>query len=128
MAELLVRTVDAAHADPAKDRWCYKRGDAVLVMPDGHGWGRMESKPVWVAEGRDPVDWPGGFYVVRLPDLNVGAAAAYVAEDADRRRAWTLDLADLERRSTDSGRDTLNLDGEITRNFSEVSGSLTLKV
>lgn len=43
MAELLVKAVDAVHADAVKDaRGSYKRGDVVVVMPDGHTWGREE--------------------------------------------------------------------------------------
>lgn len=45
MAEILVRWTDNTHADPAKDAWCYKRGDVVVVMPDGHEWGRKEGPP-----------------------------------------------------------------------------------
>lgn len=42
MCELLVKAVDASHADPLIDRHCYKRGDVVVVMPDGHEWGAGE--------------------------------------------------------------------------------------
>ncbi len=45
MAELLIRLRDNTHTDPAKDRMCYKRGDIVVVMPDGHQWGRAEGLP-----------------------------------------------------------------------------------
>ena len=43
MCELLVKAVDANHPDPDTDhRGCYKRGDIVVVMPDGHQWGAGE--------------------------------------------------------------------------------------
>ncbi|MCP4126928.1 MAG: hypothetical protein GY753_07690 [Gammaproteobacteria bacterium] len=46
MAELLIKAVDYAHADPEKDRCgAYKRGDVVVVMPDGHVWGGAEGLP-----------------------------------------------------------------------------------
>lgn len=46
MAELLIRPVNNFHADPVKDRrGSYKRGDPVVVMPDGHKWGREERLP-----------------------------------------------------------------------------------
>ena len=45
MAELLIRLKDNTHADPVKDRMCYKQGDVVVVKPDGHVWGRAEGLP-----------------------------------------------------------------------------------
>ncbi|MFQ5354613.1 MAG: hypothetical protein ACE5DR_06665, partial [Thermodesulfobacteriota bacterium] len=45
MAELLIRLKDNTHSDAVKDRMCYKRGDVVVVMPDGHEWGRAEGLP-----------------------------------------------------------------------------------
>lgn len=46
MSEILIKAIDAKHRDPAKDsRGCYKRGDPVLVMPDGQIWGRLETIP-----------------------------------------------------------------------------------
>jgi len=67
MAELLIRTQNNAHVDPRKDRATYKRGDVVVVMPDGHVWGRLESKQQWVSEGLPENAWPGGFVVVKVP-------------------------------------------------------------
>lgn len=43
MARLLVKAID--HTHPATDidrQGAYKRGDVVVVMPDGHVWGRAE--------------------------------------------------------------------------------------
>jgi len=46
MGTLLIKAVDSRHRDPVKDaRGCYKRGDPVLAMPDGHRWGRLETLP-----------------------------------------------------------------------------------
>jgi len=45
MAELLIRLKNNTNADPVKDRMCYKRGDIVVVKPDGHHWGRAEGLP-----------------------------------------------------------------------------------
>jgi len=45
MAELLIRLKNNTHPDAVKDRMCYKRGDIVVVMPDGHQWGRAEGLP-----------------------------------------------------------------------------------
>ncbi len=58
MAELLVRTKDNAHRHPDKDRAAYKRGDVVVIMPDGHKWGRMESLKQWTNEGLPADAWP----------------------------------------------------------------------
>ncbi len=40
--ELLIRRKNKADPDPVKDQMLYKKGDIVVVMPDGHEWGRME--------------------------------------------------------------------------------------
>lgn len=46
MAELLIKAIDAKHRDAVEDaRGCYKRGDPVLVMPDGQQWGSLETIP-----------------------------------------------------------------------------------
>lgn len=45
MAELLIKLKNNAHSNSAKDRMCYKRGDIVVYMPDGHVWGKEESLP-----------------------------------------------------------------------------------
>lgn len=65
MAELLIKAVDATHADPEKDvRGCYKRGDIVLAMPDGHEWGAKEGLPTFV--------------IVKVPGLNHTKVQAYL--------------------------------------------------
>lgn len=57
MAELLIKARNAQHADPDKDRrGCYKRGDIVVVMPDGHAWGAKEGLP--------------NFVKIKIPGLN----------------------------------------------------------
>jgi len=43
MCELLVKAIDANHPDPVIDlAGSYKRGDVVVIMPDGHTWGTGE--------------------------------------------------------------------------------------
>lgn len=55
MARLLVKAVDYTHTDPEIDkRGAYKRGDVVVVMPDGHVWGNAEDLPKF-----ERVDLPG---------------------------------------------------------------------
>lgn len=64
MAELLVKSIDATHPDPAVDRvGCYKIGDIVAVQPDGHPWGGCECLPT--------------FLVVRIPGLSLEDALRY---------------------------------------------------
>lgn len=60
MAELLIKAIDATHSDPTKDAACYKRGDIVLVRPDGMTWGNKEVIP--------PADG-GKFVVVKITDV-----------------------------------------------------------
>lgn len=56
MAELLIKAVDATHPDPVKDlRGCYKKGDVVVIKPDGWSWGKEELKKE-------------KFYILRIPD------------------------------------------------------------
>jgi hypothetical protein len=46
MAILLIKAVNATHADPTKDlRGCYKRGDIVGVAPDDWTFGALEVLP-----------------------------------------------------------------------------------
>lgn len=46
MTSILIKAVDASHPDPIEDaRGCHKRGDPVVVMPDHHVWGRLETIP-----------------------------------------------------------------------------------
>jgi hypothetical protein len=72
MAELLVKLTDATNADPVKDaQGCYKRGDVVVVMPDGHVWGRQEGPPT--------------FCVVKVPGLSVEDARKYTEPQVEQR-------------------------------------------
>jgi hypothetical protein len=74
MAKILIRTVDGGNA------LRYMRGDAVIVRPDDHVWGRYESLEVWIAEGRDRAEWPDEFAVLELTGLNEVTARAYLEE------------------------------------------------
>lgn len=77
MAEILVKAVSVAHPDPEKDRrGTHKKGDLVVVMPDGHPWGAREGPPrfvrvlcpeVTVEQVRDRVEpwrWRPSFEIV----------------------------------------------------------------
>lgn len=46
--EILIKALDASHPDSGEDeRGCFKRGDPVAFMPDGHEWGRCEGAPTF---------------------------------------------------------------------------------
>jgi hypothetical protein len=48
MAEILIKAISVTNTDLVKDRrGCYKRGDPVVAVPDGHRWGRLETLPIF---------------------------------------------------------------------------------
>lgn len=64
MCELLVKAISVTHPDPDTDSaGCYKKGDIVVVMPDGHGWGAKEGLPA--------------FILVKIPGLDETTVANY---------------------------------------------------
>lgn len=87
MAEFLIKAVDAGNINPEKDRACYRRGDIVVVMPDGHVWGRQEGLPK--------------FYQVSIPGLSVELAKKVIESEMDAenkfvaRRKWGLLINNL---------------------------------
>jgi hypothetical protein len=66
MAEFLVKARDPIDLpkDEEKRNRCYRRGDIVVVMPDGHEWGKEERLPK--------------FMVVKIPGLSVETAKKYI--------------------------------------------------
>jgi hypothetical protein len=61
MAELLIKAISAAHADPVKDaRGCYKQGDVAAIFDNGHEWGAEEGLPK--------------FWIIKLPNITVAEA------------------------------------------------------
>lgn len=76
MAELLILNRDAT-----PERRSYKRGDIVVVMPDGHEWGNAEGLPDFV-RGR----LPGvPIETLRMPHETPAAESAALAVRAIRR-------------------------------------------
>lgn len=68
MAELLVKAVDAVNSDPDADRaGCFKKGDIVVAMDDGHAWRPSEAPPTFV--------------IVKCPGLDLATAR-------DRIQRW----------------------------------------
>lgn len=112
MAELLIRVNSSSHPDPAVDAGCYKRGDVVVVMPDGHRWGTQEGLPVFVK--------------VKIPGLSVATAMAWLQERLDttdplkprllRRRLWNIAVSDIPQ----AIRTALLTDGEATVTLTQV--------
>ena len=80
MAEFLIKAQDATNPDPKTDAsGCYKRGDIVVAMPDGHQWGKAEGLPKFV--------------VVKIPGVSVEAAKKYIeshTDDSDPANVVTL--------------------------------------
>lgn len=114
MALLLVRSVDGDNDGR------YMNGDIVSVHSDDHQFGRMESLDVWVSEGRDPSEWPGGFVIVKLEGLDPEHAMEWLSGFSGRRDT-SIQYHALERRLPSTGRDTLRTNKRITRRFSETS-------
>lgn len=55
--EMLIKTVDAHHPDLNVDTaGCYKKGDIVCIMPEGHEWGRLECLPRFLVVKADLTD------------------------------------------------------------------------
>ena len=107
MAEMLVKAIDATHPDPDKDRrGCYKRGMPVVVMDDGHEWGKEERLPKFV--------------IIKIPLTSKDKIMKYIDPEPgldvegniiiDRRRMWKIRLADLPLLA----RNKLQLSGELT--------------
>ncbi|MCD6149092.1 hypothetical protein J7J18_07000 [bacterium] len=69
MAELLVKSSDTTNPDPIKDlRGCYKKGDVVVVKPDGWKWGKEELNK-------------NKFYILCVPDKEVDELKFLTKED-----------------------------------------------
>lgn len=88
MAEFLIKAVDATQSDPTKDAaGCYKRGDIVVVKPDGWEWGAEERLPRFVQ--------------VKVSGLSVARALKLISPAIDggglmiRRRLYQVVLSEL---------------------------------
>lgn len=89
MSEWLVRVRDKVNPDKFLNAQLLKRGDVVVVCPDGHGWSKEE---------RFNPDWR----ILKFPDVSVEAAEVFLAPELEddpknpnlflQRRAFKLDL------------------------------------
>jgi hypothetical protein len=94
------------------ERACYKLGDPVVVMPDGHTWGLEERLPK--------------FYVVKIPGLAAETAKKWIAAWVDtadpehpvkmRRRLYGINIASLP----SSIRNALQTTGAVTVTLSQI--------
>lgn len=86
MAELLLRVVDKSNPDdPYKDVKLTKRGDVIVVMPDGWAWGAEElSNPQW--------------RILKWPALSMSAASAFLSPEIDTAPQPVGDNPMLQRR------------------------------
>jgi hypothetical protein len=86
MCEFLIRVHDKCSEDPQKDIRCMKRGDVVVVCPDGWGWSDLECS---LAHWR----------IVKVPGLSMEQGETYMADELasskSRRRLFTVDLSAL---------------------------------
>lgn len=70
MCEALFFVVDRVHPDPYMDVQNFKRGDVIVVEPDGHVWGTDElSNPDW--------------RILKLPNVSVLQAQSFLSEEVD---------------------------------------------
>lgn len=69
MVELLIKSSNTTNSNPLKDlRGCYKKGDVVVVKPDGWKWGKEELNKE-------------KFYILRVPDKTVEEIQLLVQPD-----------------------------------------------
>ena len=119
MAEILIKATDSTHPDNVKDqRWCYKRGYPVVVMPDGHLWGREERLPLFV--------------VLKFPGVSIEKMKDYIQPEEEyivnplleteitmvRRRQWQIQWNELPQLA----KDKLKSAGELTIKSGDYNG------
>jgi hypothetical protein len=115
MAELLVRATNTELSDTAKaSRRAFRRGDVVLVMPDGHAWAANElNNP---DNGR-------ALCVLKIPGVTVAQVQKYLAEWWDEsgqqaRRRYRLVIDELPNALRNQIRDQ----GFISRTWPQIRG------
>jgi hypothetical protein len=118
---LLIRTENSSNESR------YQKGDVVCVFPEDHIFGRLESLDVWLKEEHKKEDWPGGFAIVKLDGMSVEEVKLLTEEGITTRRKMKVDYEKMERRSPESGRDTLRTHSNITRRASEVLETIGTK-
>ena len=92
MCEVLLRVIDKVNEDPYKDCKLLKKGDVVIICPDGWSWS--------IEEKTNP-DWR----ILKLPNISKEFAEAFTSPEIDtdpqnpsnvlRRRSHFFDLDNL---------------------------------
>ena len=96
MAEIIVKAVDATHADPVKDRrGCYKCGYPVAVYPDGTRWGAEERLPKFVTIKIPGVSMDHPTLLKYVQSQLADTPDASGQYPVYRRRLWQIRWADL---------------------------------
>lgn len=90
MAELLVRIVDKTSTDPYLNAQLTKRGDVIVVVEDGHRWGRDELANT---------EWK----IIKVPGVKASDVSGFLAPEPNgdnanpsrvlQRRAFRFNLA-----------------------------------
>lgn len=117
--ELLIRRNSKTSPDPIKDKMLYKKGDIVVVKPDGHEWGNLE----------DPTKHPDGvagcgFVIVKIPGVTFTPAKVekwlgHIQDGEEvmtKRRLWEVMTDDVPNNVKNKLRD----DGVVTITWAKV--------
>lgn len=121
MAELLIRAANnaTAHTNATLElSGAYKRGDIVVVKPDGWLWGSAEGPPVFVK--------------VKIPGLAVNTAESWIARqvsDVDptitiKRRLWGVKVESIPI----GIRNELLANGEVTVTLTQIRNYIENKI
>lgn len=124
MAELLLRIRSKTSSDIYKDVRLTKRGDVIVVCPDGHQWGTQElTNPDW--------------RIVRCPSITVAEAEALLVEEPGdplinrmlQRRWFYYDLTKLSPQiqallDPDSPRTDFEINRNTARNLKTQKSSI----
>jgi hypothetical protein len=115
MSELLVRVVDKINTDFYLNTKCTKRGDVIVVRPDGWAWGSQElANPEWM--------------ILRLPKVPIEEAEAMLG--SEKHTDPTHPSKTLQRRAVKLDVDRLSTDGVAVINapFMNVDSFRAFKV
>ncbi len=122
MAEFLVKAISATHSDPEKDKQgCYKRGDVVVIMPDGHEWGKEECLPKFVVVKVPGLDYELAKSRYEQPDYDLSALPE---QKILMKRRYRVKIDSLKT----SVKQQLNVEGTISEKWDNIRGCVEDKV
>ena len=125
--EMLLRRRSKTSPDPVKDQMLYKKGDIVVIKPDGHEWGNLEDP----AKHPDGVDGCG-FVIVKVPGVNPTKAkidkwmdhVKDIDETMTKRRLWEVMTDDVPPNVKNKLRD----DGVVTITWAKLKDFIRNKL